>query len=84
VNYKPADTRVKTQKPAATPSVDTTSSGGEVKLPHERDQTIDHDGKPRKIMKQALLDLQQGQQDTDMHGQRGVETVVKPETKTKP
>lgn len=69
---------------AATPTVDTTSSGGEVKLPHERDQTIDKDGKPRKVMKQALLDLQQGQKDTDLHGQRGVETVVKPESKPNP
>ncbi|PXX41536.1 hypothetical protein [Undibacterium pigrum] len=72
------------QEKVATPTVDTTSPGGEVKLPHERDQTIDKDGKPRKVMKQALLDLQQGQKDTDLHGQRGVETVVKPESKPDP
>ncbi|MFZ6743602.1 hypothetical protein ACO0LC_10280 [Undibacterium sp. JH2W] len=38
---------------------------------------------PRKVMKQALQDLQEGQQDTDLHGQRGVEAVVKPGTKAR-
>ena len=33
--------------------------------------------KPRKIMKQAFKDLEHGLVDTDMHGQRGVENVVK-------
>ncbi|WP_329605469.1 hypothetical protein [Undibacterium umbellatum] len=79
MNYKPADASAKPVKLAATPapSVDLTSQGGEVKLPHERDETAGSPGKPRKIMKQALRDLQAGMQDTDMHGERGVEAVVR-------
>ena len=46
-------------------------------LPHERDETTeDHASAPRKKMKQALIDLENGQKDTDLHGQRGVESVV--------
>ncbi|MFZ6643468.1 hypothetical protein ACO0LL_27350 [Undibacterium sp. TC4M20W] len=51
-------------------------------LPHERDQTTDDKTAPRKVMKQALNDLQTGKVDTDMHGARGVEVVVKPTAKT--
>ncbi|MFZ6680929.1 hypothetical protein [Undibacterium sp. Tian12W] len=51
-------------------------------LPHERDQTTDDKTAPRKVMKQALNDLQAGKVDTDMHGARGVEAVVKPIAKT--
>ncbi|MFZ6780162.1 hypothetical protein ACO0LD_25295 [Undibacterium sp. Ji83W] len=54
----------------------------EALLPHERDQTTDDNTKPRKVMKQALRDLQAGMQDTDLHGERGVEAVVKKNVKT--
>ncbi|MFZ6733692.1 hypothetical protein ACO0LG_17325 [Undibacterium sp. Ji42W] len=57
-------------------------NNNEALLPHERDQTIDDSTKPRKVMKQALTDLQDGKVDTDMHGARGVESVVKPATTT--
>ncbi|BBB62034.1 hypothetical protein UNDKW_3761 [Undibacterium sp. KW1] len=50
----------------------------EALLPHERDQTTDGKTVPRKVMKQALIDLQEGKVDTDMHGARGVESVVRP------
>lgn len=49
-----------------------------LRLPHERDEMADVDAiEPKKIMKQAYKDLQRGLVDTDMHGQRGVEEVVK-------
>ena len=50
----------------------------EALLPHERDQTTDDKTTPRKVMKQAYTDLQDVKLDTDMHGARGVEEVVKP------
>lgn len=53
----------------------------EALLPHERDQTTDDNSKPRKVMKQAFDDLQEGKVDTDLHGERGVETVVQPVVK---
>lgn len=47
-------------------------------LPHERDEKPDAQSiKPRKIMKQAYKDLQRCLVDTDLHGQRGVEEVLK-------
>jgi Fe-Mn family superoxide dismutase len=32
---------------------------------------------PQKVMKQAFMDLQRGLVDTDMHGERGIEEVIK-------
>ncbi len=47
-------------------------------LPHERDQAPDEvPAKPRKAMIQAFKDLQRGLVDTDLHGERGVEEVIK-------
>jgi hypothetical protein len=47
-------------------------------LPHERDEKPDLQPiVPRKIMKQAYKDLQRCLVDTDLHGQRGVEEVLK-------
>ncbi|WP_304360540.1 hypothetical protein [Collimonas fungivorans] len=55
---------------------------GEPLLPNERDETPDQQAaRPRKKMKQALTDLDKGLVDTDMHGQRGVEKVVRRSTK---
>lgn len=49
-------------------------------MQHEHDQLSDQaQEKPRKIMKQAFKDLEHGLVDTDMHGERGVEEVVKNE-----
>jgi hypothetical protein len=51
---------------------------GVKRLPHERDESPDgHQKEPRGIMQQAASDLQQGLVDTDLHGTRGVEEVVK-------
>jgi hypothetical protein len=48
------------------------------RLPHEIDQTPDdRSTEPKKVIKQAYEDIQQGMVDTDMHGERGVEEVVK-------
>jgi len=77
VNSKHVNLDSKTDKQAKSAAV----KNNEALLPHERDQTTDDNSKPRKIMKQALDDLQEGQVDTDMHGQRGVETVVQPTAK---
>lgn len=55
---------------------DMTKQAGKAMLPHERDETPDDKVRPRKVMKQALLDLQQGLVDTDLHGERGVEATV--------
>jgi hypothetical protein len=52
------------------------------RLPHERDESPDPtDAPPRRIMRQAARDLEQGLVDTDLHGQRGVETVAPAEPK---
>lgn len=49
---------------------------GEKRLPHERDQSPDAQSiQPKKVMQQAKADLDAGQVDTDMHGERGVEKV---------
>lgn len=46
------------------------------RLPHERDESIDsQESEPRKIMKQAYDDIQEGQVDTDRRGIPGVEEV---------
>ncbi len=51
---------------------------GSALLPHERDEkTETRPIVPTKIMKQAYKDLQHGLVDTDLHGQRGVEEVLK-------
>lgn len=53
-------------------------------LPHERDQKPDVEPTlPRKVMKQAYKDLQDCLVDTDLHGQRGVEVVIKNSKKCK-
>jgi|GEM_PF-1080419 len=64
------------------------------RLPHEHDESHDsqQSGGPREDIRQAARDLADGQVDTDLHGLRGVEEVVKerrpnapgplPETKT--
>ncbi len=54
------------------------NNNGSPNLPHERDESpSDLPIKPQEKMKQAAKDLQRGLVDTDMHGQRGVEEVVK-------
>ncbi|MET0963511.1 MAG: hypothetical protein ABWY05_11955 [Noviherbaspirillum sp.] len=48
--------------------------------PHERDETSSGtqsaEGQPREVMKQAYKDIEQGQVDTDLREQRGVEKTV--------
>ncbi|MDO8176968.1 MAG: hypothetical protein Q7T62_01865 [Undibacterium sp.] len=47
-------------------------------LPHERDEMPETKASvPREVMKQAYQDLQRCLVDTDLHGQRGVEEVLK-------
>ena len=54
------------------------------RLPHERDENAEqYPAKPTKKMKQAFVDLNRGLVDTDLHGARGVEEVVKFEVKHK-
>lgn len=46
-------------------------------MPHERDESDDSQAsEPREVMKQAYKDIQSGLVDTDLHGKRGVESVV--------
>lgn len=46
------------------------------RLPHERDESIDsQQDKPRKDIKQAFDDIDEGQMDTDRRGIPGVEEV---------
>ena len=65
--------------PAAAPvKVDQHADSQRPLLPHERDEKPDmQPTAPTKIMKQAYQDLQRGLVDTDLHGQRGVENVLK-------
>jgi hypothetical protein len=53
--------------------------------PHERDQAPGSgesgNGKPREVIKQAYKDIVQGQVDTDLREQRGVEKTVDTEFK---
>jgi len=49
-----------------------------LKLPHELDlMPGDQPIVPRPVMRQAYDDLQHGLVDTDMHGERGVEELLK-------
>jgi hypothetical protein len=58
-----------------------TADDGAKRLPHERDESPEgQDQQPRGIMKQAADDLAQGLVDTDLHGERGIETVVNGKT----
>ena len=67
-------------------TVDLTGPAGDQQTPlqpHERDETSGGtqagNGEPREVMKQAYKDVEQGQVDTDLREQRGVEkTVDKP------
>ncbi|MFC7298226.1 hypothetical protein [Herminiimonas aquatilis] len=46
------------------------------RLPHERDESIDsQQDRPRKDIKQAFDDIDEGQMDTDRRGMPGVEEV---------
>jgi hypothetical protein len=63
-------------KPVAPVSVENQDTKDKL-LPHERDEKTDPAAPPRKKMQQAHTDLENGLVDTDMHGQRGIEVVVK-------
>ncbi|MDQ2987849.1 MAG: hypothetical protein M3R60_01965, partial [Pseudomonadota bacterium] len=63
-----------------------TDGKGQVPLqPHERDEapggTQSGNGKQREVMKQAYKDIAQGQVDTDLREQRGVEKTIDTEFK---
>jgi hypothetical protein len=48
--------------------------------PYERDESPDQEApKPREKIKQAYKDLQNGQVDTDLRGESGVDAVVNPQ-----
>lgn len=50
----------------------------EPRLPHEHDESADSQGGgPRPIMEQARRDIENGQQDTDLHGEPGLEKPEK-------
>ncbi len=50
--------------------------GKSPRLPHERDESVDsRQDKPRKDIKQAFDDIDEGQMDTDRRGIPGVEEV---------
>lgn len=54
------------------------------RLPHEQDESEDSQASgPRGDMKQAYLDLKNGQVDTDLRETRGVEKVVKTQRGTR-
>ena len=47
-------------------------------LPHERDETATGESAlPQPLMEQARRDIESGQQDTDLHGTRGLEKPEK-------
>ena len=49
------------------------------RLPHERDESDDSQASgPRDDMRQAYLDITNGQVDTDLRAGRGVEETVRP------
>lgn len=79
-----ANTTIPDRKVDTTEKTPARQQDGEGRLPHERDQSPDHGGKPRDVMKQAASDLEQGLVDTDLHGERGVEKVkpAKPQEAT--
>ena len=61
--------QVKTKRPAR--------KGVTPRLPHERDESDDsQESVVRDDMKQAYIDLQQGQVDTDLRNTSGVDAVV--------
>ena len=50
--------------------------------PHERDESVDsQESGPRDVIRQAFIDVTNGQVDTDLREQRGVEEVVKDQRK---
>jgi hypothetical protein len=50
----------------------------EPRLPHERDESSDsQEGGPRGVIEKARVDIESGQQDTDMHGIHGLEKPEK-------
>ena len=51
---------------------------GEDRMPHERDESPEQDGKPRSIIRQAATDIDSGLVDTDLHNQPGVQQVRTP------
>ena len=54
------------------------------RLPHERDESEDSQASgPREDIKQAYLDIKNGQVDTDLRETRGVEEVVKTQRGTR-
>ena len=59
-----------------------TKNDSGLRQPNERDEAPEEHTSPRNKMKQASVDLENGLIDTDMHGQRGIEEVVK-DSKTK-
>jgi len=60
--------RVRSQKTAINTLVKNQHAGGLPRLPNERDEAPDGQaGAPRKVTKQAYLDLQHGLVDTDLH-----------------
>lgn len=51
------------------------------RMPHEHDESDDSQSSaPRDDMRQAYIDVTNGQVDTDLRGQRGVEKTVQPAT----
>jgi len=64
-------------KPVTKPSRPS-SRDPEPRLPHEHDESHDSQSSgPREDMQQAHWDITHGLVDTDLHGERGVEEVVK-------
>lgn len=58
---------------------------GAPRMPHERDEAPDDQSiAPRKDMKQAYDDLQNGQVDTDLRNTPGVDSVMSPPAETRP
>lgn len=53
------------------------------RMPHERDESEDsQSSEPREDMKQAYLDITNGQVDTDLRGARGIDAVNQTRKKT--
>lgn len=53
-------------------------SEAEPRMPHERDESADsQSGGPTQVMEQARRDIENGQQDTDLHGAPGLEKPEK-------
>jgi hypothetical protein len=74
-DHNDKDRKVNTTQPAG--------AAGAPDLPHERDQSTGaQQAAPRKDMQQAASDLADGQVDTDLHNQPGIEKVVPESAKT--